>query len=335
MDKETQSEITNALDRAIVATAKKDFSRLSDGLSPQQIAKEIHRALRSLEGLKWGSMPKYGEWEALFYILWHQPEHINLAYTLAKHVLKIDSVSIHDAGDLEVYDFGSGALAMQFGLALATADTLGADRPPPCLTVKSSDTSKPMMLIGQKLWNEFKREMTIGGYPNMATVRRVCSPLRSTFSSGWTASPAWVRFSFVSNHDSTSKSNRWLTAMHVAYEDIHVEVTRELNDWVSKWNPSRILVTAQPEAFQWAFSPVKNIYSSDQRDVMPADLKFEGDFQRTFKFRKQLFVDHVGKAPDALDDDDMFFTRNYLTILPTSWVTPKSFGSRVATFRRK
>ena len=318
-----------------MATAEKEFRRLCKGMAPEQIAKEIFGTLRSLEGLQSGEMPEYDEWDALFYVLWYQPEHINLAYTLAQRRLEQDQASIQQSGGLEVSDFGYGALALQFGFALATAATLEADQYPPALTVTSSDANQPMLLLGRKLWDKFIREITIGGYPSLARVQRACGALRFALPSGWTETPACVHYSSLSKHASILKNNRWLTALHVAYEDFHIEVTRELNDRVSKEKPSQILVTAQPEAFRWAFVPDETTYSRSKDNLRENDLAFEGEFQKTSEFRKQLFVDHVENIPNALSEDSMAFVSNYLTSRPTGWVTSSTFKSSCSTYSRK
>ena len=87
MDEKTRAAVTNALDVAIAQVAQKEISRLSAGLSPDEIAKNICVALHELESLQQGGMPNYGnEWVAVFYLLWYQPAQINLAYTLAQKV---------------------------------------------------------------------------------------------------------------------------------------------------------------------------------------------------------------------------------------------------------
>ena len=335
MEIATREAITTALDKAIAETGQAEFQRLCEGLTDVQVLEKTYSALCSLKGLRGGEMPEYDEWDALFYVLWYQPEHINLAYTLAQRRLEQDQASIQQSGGLEVSDFGCGALAMQFGLALATAATLEAGQYPPALTVTSSDASQPMLLLGRKLWDKFIREITIGGYPSLARVQRACGPLRFALPSGWTETPAWVHYSSLSKHASILKNNRWLTALHVAYEDIHIEVTRELNDRVSKEKPSQILVTAQPEAFRWAFVPDETTYSHSKDNLRENDLAFEGEFQKTSKFRKQLFVDHVENIPNALSEDAMTFVRNYLTSRPTGWVTSSTFQSSCAVYSRK
>ena len=84
MDKATQIELTNALDKAIVTTAEQQLDRLCKGLADKQVAEGICGALNSLRGLRDGKMPEYSEWDSLIYLLWYQPDRINLAYSLVQ-----------------------------------------------------------------------------------------------------------------------------------------------------------------------------------------------------------------------------------------------------------
>ena len=178
MDKAAKVAIKEALDKAIKDTAEEEFRRLVQGRDRVGVAKKICGALRSFDGLQGGIMPAYNKWDALIYLLWYQPDRINLAYSLVQIISGNWVIPLADEDQgLEVSDFGCGELAMQFGLVLAMADTLKAGPPPPALTIISSDTSQPMLLIGQKLWKNFVIEINTGNYPNLATIKRICNDL--------------------------------------------------------------------------------------------------------------------------------------------------------------
>ena len=282
-----------------------------------QIVKEIKFALRSLRGLQRGELPEYDEWDSLFYLLWYQPEHINLAYFLAHEILEQDKVLIQESGILEVHDFGCGALAMQFGVALAAAEIWPRGRHLPRIVIVAEDTSVAMKSIGKKLWTAFNSSINaIRRRPELNGLRKVCHEMEL-------------------DEQTPSSTVRWLTVLHVAYQEIYGDVKQELNKIVSRKQPSNILVTAHPEAFRWAFSPATTGYSRVQRTISGKSLAFQGEFEETSSFRRRLFENHVENTRDALDDDEMSFVKNYLTRHPTSWVTSKSFESSVATFRRK
>ena len=88
MDDKILKSFTKALDISITKVAKLRFAELSSQLNSQQIALQVLRSLRSFERLQRGAMPEYNAWDALFYSIWYQPGHINLAYTLVKKVPK-------------------------------------------------------------------------------------------------------------------------------------------------------------------------------------------------------------------------------------------------------
>lgn len=120
-----QKLTTKALDKAITKVVCDEFNRISKNLSDVETAQKVEYALDQLSKLQRGVMPKYDEWVALFYASWYQPAQINLAYSMITDMVKeICDGALTSTGKLYVYDFGCGALAMQFGVALAAADAL-------------------------------------------------------------------------------------------------------------------------------------------------------------------------------------------------------------------
>ena len=84
--------------------------------------------------------PDYDDpWVALLYLTWYQPSQVNLAYTLSRRILGATNPFL--SGSLQIVDYGCGALAMLFGLALAAAETHQKDRPHPKITVDLIDES--------------------------------------------------------------------------------------------------------------------------------------------------------------------------------------------------
>ena len=159
MNKDTLAALTEALDTALVSTANAQLEKLSSGLSDQEIAVKIHSSLDSLSKLQRGVMPEYNEWDALFYSLWYQPGHVNLAYTLARKIPEDRNPLLTGRGSLRIVDFGCGALAMQFGLALAAAGTLRRYQTLVPITILSEDSSEPMKNLGWMLWYSFMGEI--------------------------------------------------------------------------------------------------------------------------------------------------------------------------------
>ena len=64
-------------------------------------------------------MPTYDEWQALLYITWYHPSHVNLAYSMIsamlveKEYIDLANPTLTETGCLYVSDFGSGTLAMR------------------------------------------------------------------------------------------------------------------------------------------------------------------------------------------------------------------------------
>ena len=173
MDAGTQA-IARALDASIADVAAKEFHRISRGMSDQEIATATTHALDSLGRLQTGQrIPNYGEWDALFYLTWYQPRQINLAYTVARRIPKDQNPLLEGRGNLQVVDFGCGALAMQFGLALMAADTLENRGSYPRMAIVSTDSRDEMPRIGRQMWCRFVEEIDDARkYPELDALRQ-------------------------------------------------------------------------------------------------------------------------------------------------------------------
>ena len=237
MDLKTEIELTRALDISIADIATGELRRLSSGLGRKETAEEIHLAFRSLSRLQEGDMPEYDAWDSLFYLVWYQPAHINLAYSLTSKMPEEKNPLRDGNGSLQVVDFGCGALAMQFGLALAASDTLQRRSKLPDLAIFSEDASEDMCRIGQLLWERFLDEIdNEGEYTELDALRQACHELEFT-------------------NEFDSSVTRWLTAVHVAYEENADIVGRELDSRVNSQKPDLIVVTANPNFIDTAYSP--------------------------------------------------------------------------------
>ena len=241
-------------------------------------------------------MPCYDAWDALLYSTWYQPSQINLAYTLARKVTKDKNPLRSGSGSLEVFDFGCGALAMQFGLALAAADTMKKYHTCPQLAVVSRDKNKPMHRIGKRLWRRFVDEIADEeNYPELNALRQVCAALK------------------VDDHGN-STATRWLTVLHVAYGESAAEVKKSLDARVRKKKPHMVLVTAGPGFDGWAYSPDESAgYSRREKEFDLKNLKlFEGSFENTRDFRWSLYTEKISDMDDALSEEDRDFSGKYL-----------------------
>ena len=261
-------------------------------------------------------MPCYNAWDALLYSTWYQPSQINLAYTLARKVTKDKNPLRSGSGSLEVFDFGCGALAMQFGLALAAVDTVKKYHTCPQLAVVSRDKNKPMHRIGKRLWRRFVDEIADEeNYPELNALRQVCAALK------------------VDNHGN-STATRWLTVLHVAYGESAAEVKKSLDARVSKKKPHMVLVTARPGFDGWAYSLDESTgYGRREKEFGPKNLKlFDGSFRDTWDFRQSLYTEKINAMADSLNPADKEFSRMYLAGL-VRWC-PNNYESKCFFYDR-
>ena len=296
MDFATERALTRALDSSIAYVAIREFDCLSAALSRKEIAEGIHRSLRSLERLQSGRMPRYDAWDPLLYLTWYQPSQINLAYTIARKVTKNKNPLRSGSGNLEVFDFGCGALAMQFGLAFAAADTMKKHNTCPQIAVTSRDKNEPMRRIGEKLWFRFVDEIADEGkYPELNALRQACAAMK------------------VDEHGN-STATRWLTVLHVAYRENAAEVKKSLDARVKEKKPHMVLVTARPGFDGSAYSLDENDgYSRREKEFGLKDLKlFGGSFKETLGFRWSLYTEKISDMDDALSQVDKYFSKRYL-----------------------
>ena len=162
-----QQAVTEALSNAIIEVAQNELDCLSVGLTSSEKAHQIGNALTELEKLSRGTgIPDYSNpWVALFYVTWYQPRQINIAYSMLKSYLDLNRMN--DRDKLFIVDFGCGALAMQFGTALAFSDATEHGNPTPNeISILSLDSSNEMIDIGCKIWEEFKEKIQTANYPD-------------------------------------------------------------------------------------------------------------------------------------------------------------------------
>lgn len=308
MDAETLNDVTNALDLAVASVVKAEFQRLATAVGPEQTARNVLRSLRSFESLKQGVMPAYDEWDAVFYAAWYHPGHVNLAYTLIEKIPAPHNPLKSGKGSLHVRDFGCGTLAMQFGLALAAADSVAQLRTVPRVNIFSEDSSQPMIAIGRRIWETFTSEIASRRkYPTLNALRQVCQGM-----------------TFEAQRKDTDTS--WISVLHVAYEENAPQVESALAGRIRQEPPELIVVTAHPRSVASTFSPLPYGYYEDRAAFRGAVFSLGGEFSRTSKFRQDVYNNSV--APINLpSNDDSRLVKSYLTTYPTGWVT-RFLGTR-------
>ena len=284
MDPSTEKTVTEALDLAIASVAEEWFGKLSKGLSDQEVAKRVCKSLCSFRDLQKGNLPQYGDWDALLYSIWYQPSQINLAYSLARKTFNKLMTGQGDSNNHEVLDFGCGAFAMQFGLALAAADVVEEYNVVPRIGVIPCDSSEDMIEFGHDLWSEFKSEVgEFKNYKELYRLRQVVG--RITLG--------------VLN----TSAKRWLSALHVAYRDNHSKVKQHLKTKVKSFMPDIVLTTCHPMDQTFVFSPLElgyrdiSIAYNNQGLAIPDNFQFK----RIKTFREKVYEKIIGYQVDRPD----------------------------------
>ena len=261
--------IADALDNATTAVAEQEFNRLTRGLNNEQIEEKVVGALISLRRLQSGNMPNYDEWDALFYH-WYQPSHINLAYSTIKL-----ANGLRD--QLHIVDFGCGALAMQFGVFLAAVDAIERGQPINEIKIDSIDTSQAMIDIGQKIWEQLKRE--IARNPNLSYLDRAYEVIK----------PIIQEKGDIERIGSAPNSNVWVSAIHAVYDDNKNPVRQSLNSLVDRLNPD-VCFTSTHSKSKSLLSEVWS-FADDGYDVICQDnvqSSFSGELEAITQWRRQL-----------------------------------------------
>lgn len=242
----------------MTSVAAKEIEHLSDGLAPEDILQSIHASNRSLGGLRNGYIPKYDNWDALQYSLRHQTSQINLAYTICR---LISEDSYHNIpkhrnplrtakGGVQVVDYGCGELALQFGLALAAADTLEELGAAPRISVRSEDESQDMIQYGQKIWIAFVNEIVNSRkYPELEPLKVICQDIT-------------LNSREVQEDWQASNTTLWLAALHVAYRDNAESVRANLDERIMKLQPDLVIITSHsnPNSSRYAYVPASSVY---------------------------------------------------------------------------
>ena len=280
MDEQTRQAVANAIDNALTTVAMREYNRLANGMSPEQIKGKIEYALDSLGELSntRGNMPSYDEWVALFYH-WYQPSQVNLAYSMIKSTTIVND-------KLYIVDWGCGSLAMQFGVALATADALEQMQPVSEIRIDSLDTSDAMVNMGQKIWEQFKVEVNRNA--NLRYVSLACeiispqeiiltrNPLMAEFNKNTTWATAW-------------QSDCWISAIHLVYEDNKDNARHNLSSLVSMLNPNICFATTHSSKYGlleevWDFID----YNKYRLPELTIQQQFSGVLPEITQWRKNL-----------------------------------------------
>ena len=152
-----------ALDAALATLAEREYARLTERLSTKMQVERLDGVFKQFERMAKGQIqPAFTDpWVALFYLLWYQPSQISLFHSIFADLLR------QDAGDdrsritndnLQIVDFGCGALAVQIGVTAACME-LQDRQAIPHLAITNIDGSREMTVLGRDLCTEWERQL--------------------------------------------------------------------------------------------------------------------------------------------------------------------------------
>ncbi len=218
----------DALESAVVRVSK---SRLSSP-AQQTLASRIESALEELDKLRLGQIPNYASPDvALLYSHWYLPEQVNLAYTLSAALIAQRGEGWQAGRSMQLIDFGAGSGAMVLGLTLAIAHHLPRERWPNVVAVYQID-DRSMLDVGDQIWRSLALEVSS---------RNDLSPVASLMSrmlferTGVPPEPEAVW---------SSLTERWLTALHVVYEQTLQDTVTIHGRLLEFFRPNVSIVTA-------------------------------------------------------------------------------------------
>lgn len=226
-----------ALDAAIADTAAAEFARITSDLPREEKANLVAQALDSLHGsIPRLEMPEYAaELVALFYSVWYQPFQVNSALSLIGRIVAERRRRLAEKPRLDIVDFGSGALAMEFGLTLAFLDAQQRGITVSDTNVYLVEPSDAMTRTGFGLWRRF---VTAAGGDVAVDVASGSATARLDASS--------IRFRRIADHsevETSREADRWLVSMHAYYREGAECIRRELKEIRDGFDPQLGLMT--------------------------------------------------------------------------------------------
>lgn len=143
--------IMECIDQGFADVLSAEFDWITKNLTQSQIDSLLEESEASIDLLRTsGASPNYHDpMVCLRYVIMYQLPHINLAYSLIKGSQYEENLV--STLNLHVVDFGTGCMAMTFGVVLAVADALDSGERIDEVRIDSIDESAPMMKLGRDL----------------------------------------------------------------------------------------------------------------------------------------------------------------------------------------
>ncbi len=234
-----RAAVIEALDKAIAraglnalaaAMAKPPYSAMEPDARKQAVLAKSDALRESLGNLV---PPDYADdVTAAAYLFTYQASHIGLAWAMigdmAQNRLN-SNLLLTDSGKLHVIDFGCGALAMQFGVALAVAEAIENGEQIDTVIIDGIDTSKQMQEMGMSVWQEFSKAVDSG--LRLEALSRACR---------------LIEYKCHDNYRSVRQipdAEVWLSAMHAVYQNNKNEIQRAFGHFRKNATPTAIFAT--------------------------------------------------------------------------------------------
>ncbi len=270
-------------------------------------ARYIEQSLQSLRRLSSDGMPDYDQWDPLLYVTWYQASQVNLAYSVlnwANNLPWWSSPFKTRGGRVQVVDFGCGALAVQFAVALAAADTLESGAKTNNIRVDSFDSSTAMMKMGARVWMHFKA---------LLKDRHPQDPLSEVVG---TMEIKLHRS--IESIEPISGASRLLTAVHAVYESNKQTLQNDLRRLTKRLRPSGCFLTTYSGFGQLLddVSPLLGDSRYTKRTTgFPNEIRvqrqFSGTVEDVFEWRRKLWTDL--NIPLGVEGINYWFVRNMLS----------------------
>ncbi len=213
------------------------------------------------------------------------------------------------AGSVQVVDFGCGALAVQFAVALAAADTLKSGKRLDLIRVDSFDTSAAMMKMGARVWLHFRAtlEELHPGDPLTEIVGSMDVKLHRS----------------VKSIERIDGASQLLTAIHAVYDANKEPVQKDLRRLGRRLRPNGCLLTTYSGYWQLLddVSPLRGAPGYVERTTgfpnpIRVQSQFDGTVKEVFEWRKTLW--RSLNLPLGAEGINYWFIKNMLN-QPVSW----------------
>lgn len=189
-----------------------------------------------------------------------------------------------NASNLHLIDFGCGALAMQFGIALAMADAIDRGDPVPTVRVDSIDACDAMINLGRNVWQAYIDSLAQD--PGMATLTQACGLL------DWHTNNTETTEQIVRAIPRQIGAEVWLSALHTVYDENITDVRDSLAEIVRHHGPDFGFITStgrKEELVHQAWQPFQDngyrMISLNPQDLIGG---LEGELPETTGYRRSF-----------------------------------------------